>query len=125
MHSRLVVVQAAGEEQGLICCGMLGVLAASVWGRLRGGCVVALWQLRANRNPHHIHHRLFLEGVLGIHAPFWPRNPQLPLPDTLLAGIRGIPIFPTGISILSVGNTGWLGSKNTLQTINVKLAFYI
>ena len=28
-------------------------------------------------------------------------------------------------SHLPVGNTGWLGSKNTLQTINVKLAFHI
>ena len=29
---------------------------------------------------------------MGIHAPFSPRSPQLPLPDTLPAGVRGIRI---------------------------------
>ena len=66
--------------------------------------MVALWRLRANRNPRHVHHRVFLERVLGIHTPIWPRTPQLPIPDTLPAGIRGTPIFPTGPDFLPTGH---------------------
>ena len=82
----IAVAVVAGE----VAVAGVGAAVVAVAGGL-GMCI-----RRENRNPRHVHHRVFLEVVLGIHTPIWPRTPHLPLPDTISAHVRGIPIFPTG-----------------------------